>query len=51
MNVVNGLKYNMNQNKPKRKYTTPRVLEEQIENQILYFLELQDVSVEKVSSE
>lgn len=41
----------MNQNKPKRKYTTPRVLEEQIENQILYFLELQDVSVEKVSSE
>lgn len=37
--------------KAKRKYTTPKVKEEQIESQILYFLESQDVSVEKVSSE
>lgn len=37
--------------KSKRKYTTPKLVESQIEEQILFFLESQDVSVEKVSSE
>lgn len=40
----------MKQGKPKRKYTT-KLLESQIEEQILYYLESQDVSVEKVNSE
>jgi hypothetical protein len=37
--------------KPKRKYSTPKIVESEIENQILCYLESQWVSVEKVASE